>query len=171
MARGKQDIENEDDEAETETGAAARPKARLLSRKLVIIAAGVLLLALGAGGYLMMSAQKAAQNAAQIAAVKPPVFLDLPDMLVNLSAGSERTQYLKVKAVLELEDPTVLQQVQPMLPRVTDAFQTYLRELRSTDLDGSGGLYRLREELTRRVNLLVAPNRVNAILFKEIIIQ
>ena len=58
-----------------------------------------------------------------------------------------------------------------MLPRVMDAFQTYLRELRPTDLDGSAGLYRLKEELTRRVNASIAPSRVNAVLFKEIVVQ
>ena len=40
-----------------------------------------------------------------------------------------------------------------------DAFQTYLRELRPSDLDGSAGLYRLKEELTRRVNVSIAPAR------------
>ena len=93
-------------------------------------------------------------------------------MLVNLSnAGSDRTQYLKVKSVLELPDPLLVAQIQPLMPRVMDAFQTYLRELRPTDLDGSAGLYRLKEELTRRVNAAVAPNRINAVLFKEIVIQ
>ena len=46
-----------------------------------------------------------------------------------------------------------------------------LRELRPSDLDGSAGLYRLKEELTRRVNVAIAPSRINAVLFKEIIVQ
>ncbi len=58
-----------------------------------------------------------------------------------------------------------------MMPRVMDTFQTYLRELRPSDLDGSAGLYRLKEELTRRVNATITPNRVNALLFKEIVVQ
>jgi len=41
----------------------------------------------------------------------------------------------------------------------------------ATDLDGSAGLYRLKEELTRRVNASIAPNRINAVLFKEIVVQ
>ena len=57
------------------------------------------------------------------------------------------------------------------LSTVLDAFQTYLREMRPTDLEGSAGLYRLREELTRRVNIAIAPSRINAVLFKEIIVQ
>ena len=101
------------------------------------------------------------------------VFLDLPEVLVNLSAGNntERTQYLKVKVTLELPNEATSAQVQPLMPRLMDAFQTYLRELRPSDLDGSAGLYRLKEELTRRVNAAIAPSRINAVLFKEIVVQ
>ncbi len=73
--------------------------------------------------------------------------------------------------VLELPDATLQPQIQTTMPRVMDAFQTYLRELRPTDLDGSAGLYRLKEELTRRVNAAIAPSRINAVLFKEIVVQ
>jgi flagellar FliL protein len=62
-------------------------------------------------------------------------------------------------------------QIQPVMPRLMDAFQTYLRELRASDLDGSAGLYRLKEELTRRVNNAIAPARINAVLFKEVVVQ
>src|SRR5262249_27971946 len=91
---------------------------------------------------------------------------------VNLSTtGSDRTQYLKVKIVLELPDPSLQPSVQSAMPRVMDAFQTYLRELRPTDLDGSAGLYRLREELTRRVNAAISPSHINAVLLKEVVVQ
>jgi len=104
--------------------------------------------------------------------VKPPAFFDMPEVLVNLSnATGDRTQYLKVKIVLELPDSTMQPHVQNTMPRVMDAFQTYLRELRPSDLEGSAGLYRLKEELTRRVNVAIAPSRINAVLFKEIVVQ
>ena len=91
---------------------------------------------------------------------------------MNLAnSGSERTQYLKVKVVLELPDAGLVERIKPLMPRVMDAFQTYLRELRPTDLDGSAGLYRLKEELTRRVNAVLAPNHIDAVLFKEIVVQ
>ena len=100
------------------------------------------------------------------------MFVDLPEVLVNLSnTGSERTQYLKVKIVLEVAEQKMVTQITPIMPRVMDAFQTYLRELRPSDLEGSAGLYRLKEELTRRVNASIAPTRINAVLFKEIVVQ
>ncbi|HTC02434.1 MAG TPA: flagellar basal body-associated FliL family protein, partial [Xanthobacteraceae bacterium] len=112
------------------------------------------------------------ETAAAAPVVKPPIFVDMPDVLVNLSSsGTERTQYLKVKIALELPDDQVQAQIQPVMPRILDTFQTYLRELRPTDLDGSAGLYRLKEELTRRVDAAIAPNKINAVLFKEIVVQ
>jgi flagellar FliL protein len=162
-------------ESEAEEGqdeAIAKPQKKLPLKLIIIAAAAVLVLvAGGTGAYFVLGAAKANQTPGATPA-KPAVFLDLPDVLVNLSnSGADRTQYLKVKIVLELPDQAMVQQVQPVMPRVMDAFQTYLRELRPTDLDGSAGLYRLKEELTRRVNAAVAPSRINAVLFKEIIVQ
>jgi flagellar FliL protein len=166
--------ETDNDEAEGTEGAPARKgfsiKA-LLSRKLLIIAAAavVVLGAAGGGAYHFLGGRSEAAPASKI---KPPVFVDLPEVLVNLSStGSDRTQYLKVKVVLEVPDESIKTQIEPLMPRLMDTFQTYLRELRATDLDGSAGLYRLKEELTRRVNAAIAPERINAVLFKEIVVQ
>jgi flagellar FliL protein len=174
MASKKKQAEAEPEaEDQAEGDAKPLPLLKRLPLKVIIIGAtGLLLLAGGAIAYTIFFGKSGNGQVATATPAKPPVFLDLPDTLVNLSnTGSERTQYLKVKVVLELPDQAVVQQVQPMLPRVMDAFQTYLRELRPTDLEGSAGLYRLKEELTRRVNASIAPNRVNAILFKEIVVQ
>ena len=61
--------------------------------------------------------------------------------------------------------------IQPLLPRVEDSLQVYVRELRASDLDGSVGLYRLREELLRRVNYAVYPAKIDAVLFKDFVVQ
>jgi len=161
-----------EEEVEGEEGAekvAAKPK--LPIKLIAMIAGGVVLVGgIGAGAYMLFGGSHQSQAAAPVA--KPAVFVDLPEVLVNLSnTGSDRTQYLKVKVVLELPDPLLMQQIQPVMPRIMDTFQTYLRELRPTDLDGSAGLYRLKEELTRRVNIAIAPSKVNAVLFKEIVVQ
>jgi flagellar protein FliL len=166
----------DDTGAEGDEGKEA-PAKRKLSLKMMIMAAGglVVLGGLGGGGYYFLFAGHGKEKEAAAAAApqpKPVVFLDMPDVLVNLSsAGSDRTQYLKVKVTLELPDQAMSAQIQPVMPRLMDTFQTYLRELRPTDLDGSAGLYRLKEELTRRVNAAIAPSRINAVLFKEIVVQ
>ena len=58
----------------------------------------------GAGAYFFFF-HKPRMRKPRKPAVKPAVFVDLPEVLVNLSnTGSDRTQYLKVKIVLELPD-------------------------------------------------------------------
>ena len=160
-------------EPDAAEGAEDQPaKGGWFSKKLIIMAVGgIVVLGAAGGGYYFFSGHKT-ETAATEPVVKPPVFIDMPEVLVNLSSGgSERTQYLKVKIALELPDEKVQAQIQPVMPRLLDAFQTYLRELRPTDLDGSAGLYRLKEELTRRVDAAIAPNKINAVLFKEIVVQ
>jgi flagellar FliL protein len=165
-AIGEAAIDEEDDEE----ALAGKPKSIFSLKMIIIAAASVAVLGGGATAFFVFSDRKETKAAAAVA--KPAAFFDVPEVLVNLStSGGERTQYLKVKIVLELPDATVQPQIQATMPRVMDAFQTYLRELRPTDLDGSAGLYRLKEELTRRINVAVAPGRINAVLFKEIVVQ
>lgn len=146
------------------------PKGKL---KLIIAAAAVLLFVIGAASWFFLFRGHGEEVHAEAAApAKPPVFLDVPDLLVNLvGLPGERVQYLKVKVVLEVKEEKQLEAIKPSMPRVTDIFQTYLRELRPADLSGSAGVFRLREELTRRVNAAVSPTQVNAVLFKEIVVQ
>ncbi len=142
-------------------------------RNLIIIVSAVLVLLFGGiGGYFMFFTKKHDAKTEEVAAAKPTVFMDVPEVMVNLAAGAgERTQYLKVKIVLEVKDQPLVTEIQPVLPRVMDIFQTYLRELRPSDLNGSAGMFRLKEELTRRVNAAISPKQVNAVLFKEMLVQ
>jgi flagellar protein FliL len=157
------------DQTEEGAGAVAAPKSRL---KLIIAAAALLIFAGGGGTWFFFFRGHAEEVHAEAAAVKPPVFIEVPDMMVNLAGlPGERVQYLKIKIVLELKDDKQIELIKPTMPRVTDLFQTYMRELRSNDLNGSAGLFRLKEELTRRVNAAVSPNQVTAVLFKEVVVQ
>jgi flagellar FliL protein len=159
---------------QTEEGASgSEPVAAPQSKfKLIIAAAALLVFAGGGGTWFFFFRGHAAEVHTEAVAVKPPVFIEVPDMLVNLAGlPGERVQYLKVKIVLEVKEEKQIELIKPTMPRVTDLFQTYMRELRSNDLNGSAGLFRLKEELTRRVNAAVAPNQVNAVLFKEVVVQ
>jgi flagellar FliL protein len=170
-AKAKKEAEAEAEAEEDAEGEAAQPK-RKLPLKLIVIAAAALLVIGGATATFFIFTGRNHKEQRAAPSAKPVAFYELPDVMVNLaSSGNDRTQYLKIKVVLELPDQTMVAQIQPLLPRVVDAFQTYLRELRITDLEGSAGLFRLRDELGRRVNVAVAPARVNAVLFKEIVVQ
>lgn len=98
-------------------------------------------------------------------------YLTMPEMLVNVANADGRPAFLKLKLTIEAPDEDVVAAIEPELPRVTDQFQAFLRELRVDDLTGSAGAYRLRLELLRRVNLAIAPSQANAVLIEEMLIQ
>jgi flagellar FliL protein len=98
-------------------------------------------------------------------------FLKIPDMIVNLNSEDGTPRYLRLSVQLEFKNAADLEAVEKVLPRVTDQFQTYLRELRVRDLRGSAGIYRLQMELLARVNQAAYPTEVQDVLFQEILIQ
>ncbi len=160
------DADNQNTEAEG-AGGDAQPKK---SKKMLFIIIGAVvfvLLAGGAGAYFMFFS--GGGEVTQEADVNQYFDYDLPPMTVNLN--SEKPEFLKLTVSLELSDESMVELVEPRIARVIDAFQVYLRELRRSDLEGSAGIYRLKEELRRRVNLAIYPAEVQGILFKEILVQ
>lgn len=98
-------------------------------------------------------------------------FLTLPDMTVNIQSPDGRPTYLKLKLTLETRDVAVAEQLQAEMPRMQDMFQGFLRELRPEDLAGSAGSFQLRAEILRRVNLIAAPGKVDAVLIEEMLVN
>lgn len=153
----------------------AAPGAGGGKKKLVMIAAAVALLAGGAGGwyFFMRKPADAVADAAKNVPAKKVAFVELKEMTINLAAaaGQERQNFLKLKIALEVSDAKLTTDIQPLVPRIEDAFQTYMRELRANEIDGSSAMYRLKEELLKRVNIAVYPAKVDAVLFKEVLLQ
>lgn len=98
-------------------------------------------------------------------------FVGLPEMLVNITGADGRPAFLKLKLTVEAPNEASVTALTTNVPRVTDEFNGFLREMRTDDLAGSAGAYRLRLELLRRVNLAIAPAQVNAVLIEEMMVQ
>lgn len=99
------------------------------------------------------------------------LFCTLPNMVTNMQASDGRPVYLKLKVTLEAPDQETADLIGPAMPRLQDMLQAFLRELRPEDLQGSQGTFQLRTEILRRVNLVIAPARVNAVLIEEMLIS
>lgn len=145
-------------------------------KKLILLIVVALLLIGGGAAFFFLDPfaepeEVAAGTEEKIEAPEPVVFFPLPAITVNLENVAGRQQYLKLKATLELRDQGEISKIEPLMPRVLDAFQVYMRELRTTDIEGSAGMFRLKEELQRRINVAVYPVEVRKILFEEILIQ
>lgn len=171
------DVADSDDIPEgDEADAQAPAKKGRLKSVIFGVAALVVALAAGAGIYffLLQGGEEAATSEDEVAAAAaevPAYIYDLPTMTVNLSSPDTDPQFLKLTVALELPDEEMSDAIAPRIARVMDAFQVYMRELRRSDLEGSAGIYRLKEELRRRVNLAIYPAQVDNILFKEILVQ
>jgi len=99
------------------------------------------------------------------------LYYTMPDVVVNMQTADGRPTFLKLKLTLELPDQATVENLDPNMPRLQDMFQTFLRELRPEDLSGSQGSYQLRMEILRRVNLVIAPSKANAVLIEEMLIN
>lgn len=183
MADDETQMEDEAMDEDDADGAASKKPTKTPGKRLVVryVLPLVALIAIGGGVYvsgvasgLMGKANSATPgDPAEVEPQEPKdlVYYELPEILVNLSTEGRRTHFLKIKVSLELSNQADVERVEAILPRIIDNFQVYLRELRVEDLQGSAGLYRLREELLTRVTLAAAPAKVSDVLFREMIVQ
>jgi flagellar FliL protein len=156
----------------------------LSKKKLLLFVVLPLLLLVGGGAGLYFSGalnstlhkKDAAADAKADASGKdankgPGYYYDVPDILVNMNDSGSKQRYLKLSMSLELASKEEQPKLEAVMPRITDGFQTYLRELRVDDLRGSAGIYRLRLELLARVRAAADPVVVRDVLFREILVQ
>ncbi|MEQ8369536.1 MAG: flagellar basal body-associated FliL family protein [Alphaproteobacteria bacterium] len=166
------------DEAEGEgvdgEGEAPARKKRAGKKLILFIAAPVVLLLAAAGGLFatgMIGGGGGEDDHAEATEVLPPVFFEMPEMLVNLASDGRRSNFLKVQVSLEVGGEHDIPRIKAAMPRIVDSFNAYLRDLRLEDLQGSAGIYRLREELLLRVTQVAAPAEVRDVLFTEMLVQ
>ncbi len=159
---------------------------RLSSKKLLLFVVAPLILILGGGAALhssglmdgLLKKKEVAEETTEEAPadeasrnVGPGYYYDLPDFIVNLSDSGSKQRFLKLSISLEIPKKEDEVKLQAVMPRISDNFQTYLRELRVDDLRGSSGVYRLRQELLSRVRIAADPVVVRDVLFREILVQ
>jgi flagellar FliL protein len=173
----------EEDETPEAEGAEGGAKGK---KKLIFIVGGVVALLVivgglfasgmlgggkGADGKPKLSAEETAAATAAAAAAAKPVYYELPEFLVNLNSATSHVSFLKMSVTLELRDAAAVATMDANKPRIMDIFNTYLRELHASDVQGSAGIYRLKAELLSRLNSTIEDGSVKDILFGEIIVQ
>ncbi|MCR6631177.1 MAG: flagellar basal body-associated FliL family protein [Magnetospirillum sp.] len=180
-----EDLEEDFDEGEGSEELPESPSRKLPIKKILMLVLPLLLLVgAGAGLYFtgvvdaLMGKMKGGEEHAAPEPkadgpkqVGPAVFMDLPEMLVNLQTQGRKQSFLKIRVALEVESPADMPRIDQVMPRIVDSFQVYLRELRAEDLQGAAGMHLLREELLTRVNAAIKPVKVNDVLFKEMLVQ
>lgn len=155
------------------------PPAKKSPLKLILfIGVPVLVLGIVAGvlflthfGRVMIGLEKAPKK--EITQTLPDhiTYYELPEMLVNIQSTSKRKPYLRMSVKLEIHEEKVEPKLDLIKPRMIDAIQMYIRELRVDDLEGSAGSQHLKQELLKRINALSAPIKVHDVLFGVFVIQ
>ncbi len=151
---------------------AKKSRKRLIMLVLIPV---VLLLFAGVGGFLVhagiVKIPFLSKPKTQHAAAPATQFIKMPELVANLDAGTDADSYAKMQAELEVTDALSATAVAAQMPAIIDLFQSYLRTMQPGDLQGAEGLYRLREALLSRANVIVAPASVQDVLFIELIVQ
>ena len=176
-----------EEEAGEEGGeAAGEEEKKGLPIKLILIVVGVL--ALAGGGYFAYtnffqeeaveeSAEKdkngeegaGGENTEEL----PPgvgVMFTMDPFVVNL-AGSNGKRFLKVTATLELSSPEVNPEFEENLQKITDSILVLLSSKSFEDVYSVQGKFKLKDEITTRVNRFLVVGHVKDAYFTEFIVQ
>ena len=150
----------------------------------MIIGVLVGLLVLGGGGYYAYinffqekpAEEKPAEGEAteEAAPVEEDVNLGimypLDPFVVNL-AGSEGKRFLKVTISLELSTPEVHVELKENIQKITDSILVLLSSKAFEDVYSVQGKFKLKDEITTRVNRFLVVGHVKDAYFTEFIIQ
>jgi flagellar protein FliL len=96
-------------------------------------------------------------------------FVALDPILVSLGPGA-RAKHLRFTGQLDV-DPDQAAAVQAELPRIIDAFNTYLRAVEVRDLEDPAALTRLRAQMLRRAQTVTGEGQVRDLLITEFVLN
>ena len=156
---------------------------KVSGKKLVLFIILPILILIGVGAGLLLSGmldpllgvkeEEVVEEAPveEVGPVEPGIYESMDEMLVTLRGTGSKQKFLKLQLSLELEAEEDRARLQNVMPRIIDNFQVFLRELRLEELEGSQGVYRIKEELIDRVNQAAAPVKIKDVLIKDMLIQ
>jgi flagellar FliL protein len=93
-------------------------------------------------------------------------YFKMPDVIANIQSPDGHASYLKLKLTFECDDDTA-DLLMDVMPRVNDVLQGFMGELRPDDISSSAGDMQLRQEILRRINLILAPHKITAVLIEQ----
>ena len=155
------------------------PRSSLMNILLVV----VLVLIAGVGGYF---AQKLISSERMVPSTPPQtqpvaktmqpvplavgVMMPLEPFMVNL-ARTKGSRILKVTVTLELNNPAVQPEVEDNRQKIMDSILVLLSSKTFEDVYSIQGKFKLKDEITTRVNRFLAMGHVKEVYFSEFLIQ
>jgi flagellar FliL protein len=157
------------------------PRGSLMNIILVLI----LVLVAGVGGYFAQklisvdsestapsTSMKTQPAANRVQPVSPAVGVMVPlePFMVNL-ARTKGSRILKVTVTLELNNPAVQPEVEDNRQKIMDSILVLLSSKTFEDVYSNQGKFKLKDEITTRVNRFLAMGHVKEVYFSEFLIQ
>ena len=102
--------------------------------------------------------------------IKLGVMFSMDPFVVNL-AGSEGKRFLKVTVSLELSTPEVNLELDENIQKITDSILVLLSSKAFEDVYSVQGKFKLKDEITTRVNRFLVVGHIKDAYFTEFIIQ
>jgi flagellar FliL protein len=144
----------------------------------------VLIMIAGVGGYFVQdlisenTVSKAPSSMSQTQPAEttrpaPPaigVMVPLEPFMVNL-ARTKGSRILKVTVTLELNDPAVQPEVEDNRQKIMDSILVLLSSKTFEDVYSIQGKFKLKDEITTRVNRFLAMGHIKEVYFSEFLIQ
>lgn len=97
------------------------------------------------------------------------VIYNLPEIIAKLKSNHGAT--LSMRISLEFKNKKDIETIEALTAKIQDAILTISIELAPEDVEGSKGIYWLKEEILHRVNLITAPIEIVNIDFRSFDIQ
>ena len=94
-------------------------------------------------------------------------YFTTPELLANIQSADGHSAYLKLQLTFECSDDETVDLLQSSMPRVNDVLQGFINELRPEDLTGGAGDILLKQEILRRINLILAPHKIDSVLIVQ----
>ena len=98
------------------------------------------------------------------------VMFPMDPFIVNL-AGSEGKRFLKVTIFLEMSTPEVNMEIKGKIQQVTDSILVLLSSKAFEDVYSVQGKFKLKDEITTRVNRFLVVGHIKDAYFTEFVIQ
>lgn len=104
-------------------------------------------------------------------ALEQNAYLDLDPITVALSPSGSKREYLRLDLTLQIATEEESKAIMEKIPMIKDSLIVFLRSLRATDFNSSSSTIYLKEEITKRINKIIAPISVKEVLFQEITVN
>lgn len=101
-----------------------------------------------------------------------PIYHEFPELTVDIKSKGRRTRFVRIRMLAELYFNENLSKLEEVQPKMLDGFQTYLRSQTPKQLSGREGTENMRDAFMQVArDAMGRENKINTILFKEILVQ